>query len=160
MFERCPCGSGKLYANCCKPYIKGKENAPTLEALMRSRYTAYVLHEIDYIVDTCLGDKDSIDRDSIKKWSEKSKWLGLEILSSGVGIGDVTGQVEFKAVYEQGRLKNIHHEIAIFRKREDRWLYDRGKIIPVPVTRSDIRQGRNEYCQCGSGKKYKHCCGR
>jgi len=154
MLEKCPCGSGKLYANCCKPYIKGKENAPTPEALMRSRYSAYVLHEIDYILDTCKG-KDNILRSSVEDWSNNSVWLGLEIMSS-----DETGKVEFKAVYEQGRLRNVHHELACFEKMDERWLYVSGKVFGVPVTRSGIRQGRNEYCACGSGKKYKHCCGR
>jgi SEC-C motif-containing protein len=154
MFEKCPCGSGKLYGNCCKPYIKGKENAPTPEALMRSRYTAYVLHEIDFIINTCT-EGGNIDRKSVEDWSNKSKWFGLEIISS-----DETGTVEFKAAYEQGNLKKVHHEIAYFRKYDnDRWLYDSGKIIIVPVTRSETKQGRNEYCMCGSGKKYKHCCG-
>jgi len=159
MFEKCPCGSGKLYSKCCKPYISGKEIAPTPEALMRSRYTAYVLHEIDYIVDTCFGDKETIDRDSIKKWSETSKWTGLEIILSEI-ISEDAGRVGFKAFYEQGRLNNVHHEMAYFKKHEGRWLYDGGKILPVPATRSETKQGRNEYCLCGSGKKYKHCCGR
>jgi SEC-C motif-containing protein len=155
MFEKCPCGSGKLYANCCKPYIKGKENAQTPEALMRSRYSAYVLHEIDYIIDTC-KDKEKIDRSSVENWSNNSKWIGLEIISS-----DETGTVEFKAVYEQGHLIKVHYEIAYFlRQEEGRWMYSNGKIIPVSVIRSDTKQGRNEYCACGSGKKYKHCCGR
>ena len=156
MFEKCPCGSGKLYGNCCKPYIKGKENAPTPEALMRSRYSAYVLHEIDYIINSC-KDGEIIDRKSVEDWSNKSIWLGLEIIKS-----DETGTVEFKAVFEQGHLKKVHHEIAYFRKSDDDgvWLYDNGKIIPIPVIRSELKQGRNEYCTCGSGRKYKHCCGR
>jgi len=155
MFEKCPCGSGKLYGNCCKPYIKGKENAPTPEALMKARYAAYVLHEIDYILDTC-KDKIWIDRRSVEKWSETSIWLGLEIIKS-----DETGNVEFKAFYEQGRLKKVHHELAYFVKDDDgRWKYVNGKIFGVPVVRTETRQGRNEYCACGSGKKYKHCCGR
>jgi len=155
MFEKCPCGSGKLYANCCKPYIKGKENAPTPEALMRSRYSAYVLHEIDYIIDTC-KDKEEINRVNVENWSNKSIWLGLEIIKS-----DETGNVEFKAVYEQGSFKKIHHELASFIKDDEgRWRYSDGKVFFSPITRSDIKQGRNEYCACGSGKKYKHCCGR
>jgi SEC-C motif-containing protein len=81
MFEKCPCGSGKLYSNCCKRYIKGKENAPIPEALMRSRYTAYVLHEIDYIMDTC-KEGVKIIRSNVEDWSNNSKWLGLEIISS------------------------------------------------------------------------------
>ena len=45
--EKCPCGSGLDYGLCCGQYISGAKDAPTAEALMRSRYTAYVVHEID-----------------------------------------------------------------------------------------------------------------
>jgi len=161
MFEKCPCGSGKLYANCCKPFIKRKENAPTPEALMRSRYSAYVLHEIDYLIDTCKENMET-HRQDIEDWSNNSVWLGLEIISSDIKMvsGVTVGEVQFKATYEQGKLKNVHHEIACFEKQEEKWLYTIGKIFRVPVTRSDTKQGRNEYCQCGSGKKYKHCCGK
>ena len=159
MFENCPCGSGKLYANCCKPYIKGKENAPTPEALMRSRYTAYVMHEIDYIINTC-KENVKLKRENIEDWSNNSVWLGIEIISTNISASGDTGTVEFKSVYEQQRLKNVHHEIASFEKVEERWLYASGKVFSVPVTRSDTKQGRNEYCLCGSGKKHKHCCGK
>jgi len=159
MFEKCPCGSGKMYANCCKPYIKRKENAPTPEALMRSRYSAYVLHEIDYILDTCKENMKT-HRQNIEDWSNNSVWLGLEIIETNIEVFGDKGWVEFKAIYEQAKLKNIHHEIASFEKKDEKWLYSAGKIFSVPVTRSDTKQGRNEYCQCGSGKKYKHCCGK
>ena len=32
--------------------------------------------------------------------------------------------------------------------------------ITIPVTRSAPKVGRNEPCPCGSGKKFKQCCGR
>ena len=49
VMEICPCGSGKDYVQCCSPYIQGTQVAPTAEALMRSRYSAYATSEIDYI---------------------------------------------------------------------------------------------------------------
>jgi len=158
MFEKCPCGSGKLYGNCCKPYIKGKENAPTPEALMRARYSAYVFHEIDFIIDTCKNGKTDIDRGSVEKWSNNSIWSGLEIIK----CDNDKGTVEFKANFEQGFLKKVHHEVASFIQADDTgvWQYSNGKIIPVSVVKSELKQGRNEYCACGSGKKFKHCCGR
>jgi len=57
----CPCNSGLDYAECCEPYITGQKNAPTAEALMRSRYTAYVVHAIDYIINTCHEEGENID---------------------------------------------------------------------------------------------------
>jgi len=156
----CPCGSGLNYNQCCEQYISGAKNAPTAETLMRSRYTAYVEHEIDYILDTCTKDKkDEIDPKQTKKWSENSKWLGLKIISSDKGgIADSEGNVEFQAHYEMDGLKENHHEKATFKKINGRWLYDDGEIVPKTVVRTGPKVGRNDPCPCGSGKKYKHCC--
>jgi SEC-C motif-containing protein len=162
MFEKCPCGSGKMYLKCCKPYIKGKANPPTAEALMRSRYSAYVRHEIDYIINTCI-DGDRIDHKSVTDWSEKSQWLGLRIINSarGGGEGDNTGTVAFEAVYIRGNnLRNVHHELANFEKKDGKWFYKNGEIISEPVVRVGEKVGRNDPCPCRSGKKYKHCCGK
>ena len=160
--KNCACGSGLSYEKCCEPFIKGKKNAPTAEALMRSRYTAYVEHAIDYIIETCSKDeKDRIDYKQTKNWSENSKWLGLKIFSVEKGGADDTeGTVEFEASYEIDNLKEVHHENAKFKKHEGRWLYSEGHVKPNTVVRVGPKIGRNEPCQCGSGKKYKHCCGR
>jgi SEC-C motif-containing protein len=157
----CPCLSGIAYGECCEPYITGAKNAPTAEALMRSRYAAYVEHAIDYIVDTCTqGEKDRIDVKQTRDWSEKSKWLGLKILSAEKGgTEDSEGTVEFEAVYEMDGLKDIHHERAKFKKEGGRWLYDEGIVVPKTVVRVGPKLGRNDPCSCGSGKKYKRCCG-
>jgi SEC-C motif-containing protein len=159
--EQCPCGSGVVYRNCCKPYITGKKNAPTAVALMRSRYTAYVKHAIDYIVNTYL-EKEKANYEGIKKWSEQSTWLGLKIISAQGGDGEENGclgTVIFEATFEKNGLKNIHHETAHFKKRDDCWFYDDGEITPYTVVRTGEKIGRNDPCPCRSGKKYKYCCG-
>ena len=161
--KNCPCGSGREYSNCCGPYISGKANPPTAEALMRSRYSAYVEHEVDYIINTCVRKgKDDIDYKSTRDWSEQSKWLGLKIISvEKGGPNDTEGMVEFEASYERDGLKDVHHERAKFKKdnaENSRWLYDEGHITPLTVVRAGPKTGRNDPCPCGSGKKYKHCC--
>jgi SEC-C motif-containing protein len=160
--KMCPCGSDRAYSECCKPYITGKSKAPTAEALMRSRYCAYAEHEIDYIINTCVHrEKDDIDYKSTRDWSERSTWLGLKIISTEKGgPADAEGTVEFEASYEQNGLKDIHYENAKFKKQNDEWLYDEGRVTPRTVVRSAPKTGRNEPCPCGSGKKYKHCCGK
>ncbi|MDR0629885.1 MAG: YchJ family protein [Treponema sp.] len=157
----CPCGSGSSFAACCEPYILGAGTPPTAEALMRSRYSAYVVHAITYIVDTCSKDsKEEIDVQQTRDWSEKSRWLGLKILScTQGGPEDTEGTVEFEAAYERDGLNDVHHEKARFKKHGDRWFYIEGTIVPKTVIRSAPKVGRNEPCPCGSGKKYKHCCG-
>jgi SEC-C motif-containing protein len=158
----CPCGSGRGYDECCGPYITGAARPPSAEALMRSRYSAYAEHAVDYIIDTCIRkDKDDIDLKQTRDWSEKSRWLGLKIIAvEKGGPADTEGVVEFEASYERDGLKDIHHERARFKKREDRWLYDEGDIVPKTIVRSAPKVGRNEPCPCGSGKKYKYCHGR
>jgi SEC-C motif-containing protein len=164
--KNCPCGSGREYSDCCGPYISGKVLPPTAEALMRSRYSAYVEHEIDYIINTCLHKgKDDIDYKSTKDWSEQSTWLGLKIISlEKGGPNDTEGIVEFEASYIREGLKDIHHERAKFKKENNagcegaQWLYDEGHITPLTVVRTTPKTGRNDPCPCGSGKKYKHCC--
>ena len=160
--KKCPCGSGSDYSGCCEQYIRGDLKAPTAEALMRSRYSAYVEHEIDYIIKTCVHrDKEDIDYKSTRDWSEKSKWLGLKIISKEKGgVTDSEGTVEFEATYERDGLKDIHHETGKFKKEKDEWLYVEGRISPTTIVRSSPKTGRNDPCPCGSGKKYKHCCAR
>ncbi len=68
--------------------------------------------------------------------------------------------VEFIASYAQDGLAENHHEVSTFRKVNGSWLYESGRIITETVTRSAPKVGRNDPCPCGSGKKYKQCCGR
>ena len=160
MNKICPCGSGRSYSECCEPYITGTAKAPTAEALMRSRYSAYARHAVDYIVNTCVHrGKDDIDRKSTSDWSEQSTWLGLKIIAvEKGGITDTTGMVEFEAAYERNGLKDVHHEKANFIKDNDEWFYEDGNVITRTVVRTSPKVGRNDACPCGSGKKYKHCC--
>ena len=127
---------------------------------MRSRYSAYVEHAIDYIVNTCAEDEqERIDINQTKAWSEKSRWLGLKITAvEKGGPADTEGAVEFEALYEMDGLRDTHHEKARFKKTDGRWLYEEGDISAKTVVRAGPKVGRNEPCPCGSGKKYKHCC--
>lgn len=159
--DKCPCGSGLAYSACCEPLIKGKKDAPTAEALMRSRYSAYVKHEIDYIEATHERDTaDNISREETRKWAESSTWLGLKILGTEKGgANDDTGKVDFVASYEQKGLREDYHEIGEFKKVDGKWYYDKGTFVPTTVVRTQAKIGRNDPCHCGSGKKYKHCHG-
>ncbi|MDR3335405.1 MAG: YchJ family protein [Treponema sp.] len=160
----CPCGSGLAYTECCEPYITGVRTPLTAEALMRSRYSAYVEHAVDYIITTSVVNqeeaKGKIDVQQTRNWSEQSRWLGLKILSviQG-GPEDAQGTVEFEATYERNGFRDIHHERARFKKQNNRWFYEEGDIVPKTLVRIEPKVGRNASCPCGSGKKYKHCCG-
>ncbi|ACL03382.1 YchJ family protein [Desulfatibacillum aliphaticivorans] len=160
--SQCPCGSEKEYAQCCEPFIKGGDYAKTAEQLMRSRYTAYTLAEIDYIRDTIDPDNnDDFDENSARDWAENSEWHSLEIVSTFKGgEDDEAGQVEFIADYSQKNARTKHHELADFRKIDGKWYFVDGEAVaPKPVKRDKPKVGRNDPCPCGSGKKYKKCCG-
>lgn len=157
----CPCGSEKEYSVCCQPYIEGNEHAPTAEALMRSRYSAFVVHNVEYLNETVDPQKKrEFDAEGIKKWSEQSEWKGLQIVDTKNGTEeDSTGEVEFIAKYEMEGEDRVHHEVGHFRKSRDRWYFVNGETVsPKPFTREEPKVGRNDPCPCGSGKKYKKCC--
>lgn len=155
----CPCGSGKEYTACCEPIINGTP-APTAEALMRSRYSAYVVGNIDYIQTSLAPEKHkSFDPEGAQQWSDSATWLGLTVHDTkDGGPDDETGEVEFTAVFEQSGGRNEHHEYAQFRREGEHWLYVDGNIVGATVRRETPKIGRNEPCPCGSGKKYKKCC--
>ncbi len=160
--SQCPCGLEKEYDDCCGPIIGGERQAATAQELMRSRYTAYALGEIAFISKTTDPERSSeFDEESAKNWAENSEWHGLEIVSTLNGeSGDETGQVEFVANYSQNRARTKHHEMAEFRKMDGQWFFvDGQQVVPKPVVRETPKVGRNEPCPCGSGKKFKKCCG-
>ena len=160
--KMCPCGSGKSYSECCEPIIKGSVKAPSAEALMRARYSSYEKQEIDFIINSCSeGDGIAeIDRKATEDWSKEAQWNGLKILRTEKGEKDDEAIVEFQADYTLHNIHNLHHEISLFKQIDGEWKYVAGNVIPTTVTRVGEKVGRNDPCPCGSGKKYKQCCGR
>jgi SEC-C motif-containing protein len=163
--EKCPCGSGKTFGECCAPLLSGAVQAKTAEALMRARYTAYVTVAIDFLMDTLVKpegvDTTDADIEGTKAWSEQSTWNGLTIVRTEKGgEADSEGVVEFEADYTRHGLRDKYHETANFKKVDGTWLYESGEVLTQTVKREGRKVGRNEPCPCGSGKKYKQCCGR
>lgn len=153
----CPCGSGRGYDECCGPLLAGGP-APSPEALMRSRYTAFTRADLDYLEKTLAPEaKEDYNREETESWVKDAKWNGLEVRSSTVdGEG---GTVEFVAHYKIHGKVFAHHELATFRTLDGTWAYVDGILNPRPAQRSVDKVGRNDPCPCGSGKKYKKCCG-
>lgn len=158
--EKCPCGSTLAYEKCCEPLIKGASQATTAEILMRSRYSAYVNAEIDYLYATTHPDhRKGYDHEGTRKWAESSQWLGLEIVTSRGGEGDSLGEVEFIARFSDEGVETAHHELGKFKKLDGNWYFTEGKMVTSkPLISNKI--GRNDPCPCGSGSKYKKCCGK
>lgn len=146
----------------CLPFIEGKKRPPTAADLMASRYVAYTKAEVDYLLAT--NDpktRAQADRKAIESWAESAKWHGLDIVrTERGGVDDNEGTVEFIAHYELDGAKHDHHELASFRKIDGAWYFVDGNIVGrQPVRRESPKISRNERCTCGSGKKYKKCCG-
>jgi SEC-C motif-containing protein len=97
--ESCPCGTKRPFSECCGPALAGTAAPATPEALMRSRYTAFVKHDVDYIFKTIAPNhRGDFDRQGVEDWSRKSEWLGLDIIATEKGgPADDTGTVEFAA---------------------------------------------------------------
>lgn len=150
MSEACPCGSGRTYTTCCGPFLAGAATPSSAEALMRSRYTAFVGKDWDYLNRTQANRDDGPPTPDIE-------WLGLDVLATdGGAAGDTEGTVEFVARYShQGRPAALH-EISRFGLRDGAWIYLDGEF---PITSKQPKTGRNDPCPCGSGKKFKKCCG-
>lgn len=163
MMKTCPCGSGIDYTACCEPIILGKEPAKTAEALMRSRYTAYVVKNPKYLGDSLHPDhRSDWDEESTRKWANEAEWHSLQIVSTDKGQeNDLFGVVEFIAKYKDKTGAKQHHEISRFEKKGSNWFYVDGQAPKVETFRHDKpKVGRNDPCPCGSGKKYKKCCGK
>jgi SEC-C motif domain protein len=128
MNEQCPCGSGSYFLSCCDRYLSQGLAAPTAEALMRSRYTAFTLAHVDYILRTYHPKTRPINqRQQILSWAKSVQWLGLTILGTSMGdIGDTTGTVEFIAHYTENGKPGQIHEKSVFKKEKDQWFYVSG----------------------------------
>lgn len=158
MNKECPCGSKQTYNHCCEIFISGQQQARTPEELMRSRYTAFSLADIDYIQKTMAKRiVEDYDADSTKKWAESLTWLGLTVKKSYMDPANSNkGYVEFeaKARDKAGNIKRWQ-ELSEFKNIDGNWFYSEAH---PPENSQTSTIGRNEKCNCGSGKKYKKCC--
>jgi SEC-C motif domain protein len=122
----CPCGKNNLlYIDCCKLIHEDIYKALTAEDLMRSRYSAFVLCNGDYLLEShSIKFKDPSNIHNTIRWARSVAWNRLEIISKTNGIeNDTHGTVEFKAFFkEKNKLKCIH-ENSYFIKENNHWVY-------------------------------------
>ncbi|MDQ1163476.1 SEC-C motif-containing protein [Chryseobacterium sp. SORGH_AS 447] len=122
----CPCCSGNAYEDCCQPYHTGEKNAPTAEALMRSRFSAFAIPNGDYLMETTLPSKRKYhNRKDLQEWGEINTWTKLEIVDK-----PSANKVEFKAFYtDENGDSQIHHELSTFKMIQNRWFYVSGIFL-------------------------------
>lgn len=163
----CPCGSQKSLAQCCQLVHQNHDHATHPEQLMRARYSAHVLGLVDFVVATYHPSCEAEQyRDAIAD-SVHSTWLGLDVLNSEIAPSG-EGFVEFKAYYQDGKDEYVLQERSRFLQEEvdgnKLWFYIDGEYPQaqeesVSQPANSNKTGRNDPCLCGSGKKYKKCCG-
>ena len=146
--DKCYCKSGLSFSQCCEPILRVDKVPSTALELMRSRYSAYCLGDVNYLHATT-HDHTWTDEELkfIQDWADNSFWQYLEIVDFS------NDMVEFKAYYIFDGKQHLHHEKSTFLKVNDMWKYVDGEIYEDKV---DFL--RNSVCICGSGQKYKRCC--
>lgn len=160
----CPCGSGESYARCCQVVISGHGDKLFAEALMRARFTAYRMRNVEFL----LGSWHPSTRPPSLDLNDDILWRRLHVLASD--SSDDYAFVEFVATAwhhdEQQPQAWLMHERSRFQRvpnagdttaHKDRWQYLDGKTLRNGSF-TKLRIGRQSPCPCGSGKKSKHCC--
>ena len=159
----CPCGSQKLYRQCCAPLHIDERPAATAEALMRSRFSAFYLAAkgkpelCDYLLNTWHKSQYSDAAKALQDLKQSAlhqQWHSLKIIETCAGqAGDKVGIVQFIAFFTPTADTGVQqlHERSNFCFEDGRWFYIDGSF------QADIKLQRNEPCWCGSGKKMKKC---
>ena len=154
--ELCPCGSNKSYAECCQPLLIGEKRADTPEQLMRSRFTAFYRGDAwQYILATWHPEyRPAVSEAELAEESRLAKWEKLEVRETKIDGNQ--GEVTFCAWYRDRQGLHPHLERSQFVRFEGDWVYTTGEFLPYSRA---VKVKPNDPCPCGSGKKYKKCCG-
>ncbi|MBX3016557.1 MAG: hypothetical protein KF767_01610 [Bdellovibrionaceae bacterium] len=130
----CSCGRAKSFKDCCEPLMKGDATADSPETLMRSRYSAFVHKDIDYLYESLDPQaRHDWDPKSTEEWANNAEFTGLEIIKA-TDEGN-KGSVEFKARFKMptepggAPVEHVHHEISKFRKQGGVWYFRDGRVI-------------------------------
>jgi len=151
----CLCGRPQAFDQCCGPYLEGSKSIDTPVALMRARYVAYCLGEVDFIIRTThpshedwRGGTKSSRREwarSLQLYAERYEYTKLEIVDTSTRDDGVHGEVEFKASFRRRDLADadvahLHHERSHFVRSGmiAPWMYYRGEILDLEVQKGSL----------------------
>ena len=172
----CFCGTKTDYALCCEPFHRGLQHATSPQQLMRSRYSAYVVGDYEYVLATYHPSKiENVAKtlQEIREFGEQSCFVKLTVLHESTAESNLAklpgwvslaplpatsgqqenGYVHFRAVLLDGDRVGVIDEVSRFVFEDGRWFYLDGLLQPYQTTKA----GRNDSCPCGSGKKFKQC---
>jgi SEC-C motif-containing protein len=116
---KCPCNPSKLYAACCKKAHLNIHSVTSPEILMRSRYSAFVMADIEYLQKSHHSSTrpSKTEKKEILLWSKSVEWIKLNILNT------TENTVEFKAFFYENNSLNIIHENSFFVIENNYWVY-------------------------------------
>ncbi|WP_194435892.1 YchJ family protein [Vibrio fluminensis] len=162
--SQCPCGNASNYETCCQPIHQEHANAHTPEQLMRARYSAHTLGLVDFVINTYHSSCNAEQQRQAIADSVHSDWVALEVLNSSDGSHDDEGFVTFKAFFNDDGKQYCLEERSRFLRENGLWYYIDGEYPQTEDERlsqpiQSLKIGRNDPCICGSGKKFKKCCG-
>lgn len=147
----CPCGGGR-YEACCQPFHEFVRLPEHADKLMRSRFSAFFLKNVEYVIATTVPAQQALlDKSALGAWAEGMNWMHLEVMSHNK-VGKRHAQVRFRAYFDNGRGREVHDELSAFVKIAERW-YFLDPTLPITLT-------NKQPCLCGSGDKFKVCCGK
>jgi SEC-C motif domain protein len=149
----CPCGSALELAACCGPVLDGTRPAPTPESLMRSRYTAFVRRDAEYLTRSHAAPPPK-DPAAFARSLHDITWLDLTVHSAEAGATDDEGFVSFTA-------RTVERDAVVAMSERSRFVREGGVWRYVDGTPSLKRTkvSPNEPCPCGRGTKFKKCHG-
>ena len=117
--RHCPCGTGLPYADCCGPLHAGRASAATPEQLMRSRFSAFALGDVGYLLRTW----HPATRPARLELDPGVRWVRLDVVRSTGSLLASEGTVEFRAHYvDRGQVSALR-ENSRFVRQDRRWVY-------------------------------------
>jgi len=151
----CICGNKASAKKCCLPLINEGMPAKNARELMRSRYTAYVLGQAQYLLDSWHNST----RPAEINLDDAMRWTGLSVLNATKEKNNIA-YVEFVAQFDCGGETGQMHERSEFVFENNQWFYVAGEQVESATKYAVKAQSRNAACACGSGKKFKKCCAK
>ena len=130
MSRPCPCASKKTYDRCCGPFVEGAQLPATAEQLMRSRFSAYALGKVDYLIATRCADKRGAEnREELATYCRSVQCVGLKIITTQKGgPEDAEGVVTFHASLQANGRRSLHIETSTFAREDGQWVYVDGVV--------------------------------
>ena len=86
--------------------------------------------------------------------------MGWENIEDALKAGKAAAMIKLPQFYPL--IDDVEKEIAWWacfeENKKRKWNLPKVRFVPPPA-KARIKVGRNDPCPCGSGKKFKRCCG-